>query len=273
MPLSHSPTHADPYVDVACTYCGPHRLNAANRRRKVMRVWRRPDGVESYYCARCGACGRVAEQPRRVAATTHSRTSAASAEQRTRLAQRLWRTAVPIGGTPAEHYLRSARFIGGGLPPTLRYLPANRKHPHAMIAAFGLVAEISCGELETPTAPPAVHLTRLAPDGLRRLDKIMIGPVSGHPIPLAPPNDGLGLVITEGIEDGLSLHEATGLGAWAAGSATHLAKLAPALPSYVSWITLAEDDDEAGRNAVRLLSDAPTARGFPVSVMTPARST
>jgi phage/plasmid primase-like uncharacterized protein len=136
-----------------------------------------------------------------------------------------------------------------------------------MIAAFGFVAEVSCGELDAPAAPPAVHLTRLAPDGLRRLDKIMIGPVSGHPIVLASANDGLGLVIAEGIEDALSLHEATGLGVWAAGSATHLAKLAPAVPGYVAWITLAEDDDDAGRKAVQHLAHALVERGFPVSVM------
>src|SRR5690606_5096012 len=100
----------------------------------------------------------------------------------------------------------------------------------------------SCGELRVPEEPPAVHLTRLKPDASGRLDKIMIGPVSGHPIMLAPVNDGLGLVIAEGIEDALSLHEATGLGAWAAGSATHMPKLAPEVPDYVSWVTLAEDD-------------------------------
>ena len=49
-----------------------------------------------------------------------------------------------------------------------------------------------------------VHITR--PDG-DKADvasvKIMLGPASGLPIVLAPVNDGLGLGITEGIEDGL----------------------------------------------------------------------
>ena len=48
----------------------------------------------------------------------------------------------------------------------------------------------------------------------------MIGRSSGSPIVLAPANDLLGLVISEGIEDALSLHEASGCGAWAAGSAS-----------------------------------------------------
>jgi hypothetical protein len=46
--------------------------------------------------------------------------------------------------------------------------------------------------------------------------------VLASPIVLAPPNDLLGSSITEGIEDALTMHEATGLGTWAAGSAARL---------------------------------------------------
>jgi hypothetical protein len=61
--------------------------------------------------------------------------------------------------------------------------------------------------------------------------KIMLGPMSGLPIVLAPVNDSLGLAITEGIEDGLSVFEETGLRVWAAGSAGNMPKSrgAPAL--------------------------------------------
>ena len=100
----------------------------------------------------------------------------------------------------------------------------------------------------------------------------MIGPVSGHPLVLASVNDGLGLAITEGIEDALSLHEATGLGAWAAGSAAHMAKLAAAVPSYVTCVTLAQDDDEAGRTATNRLGAALIAHGFEVRVLSLAQA-
>lgn len=70
---------------------------------------------------------------------------------------------------------------------------------------------------------------------------------------LAPINDGLGLAITEGIEDALSLHEATGLGSWAAGSASRLPALAERIPSYVETVSIAADDDDVGlENANRL---------------------
>ena len=61
-----------------------------------------------------------------------------------------------------------------------------------------------------------VHITRLAADGSGKAgtdrDKFMRGLARGSPIVLAPPNDLLGLAITEGIEDALSVYAATGLG-------------------------------------------------------------
>ena len=94
-----------------------------------------------------------------------------------------------------------------------------------MIAAIGLAEEPEPGVLAIrDNAVRAVHLTRLTPDGRGKAgtaaDKVTIGQGSvGTPIVLAPPNDLLGLAITEGIEDGLSVHAATGMGARAAGSA------------------------------------------------------
>ncbi len=95
----------------------------------------------------------------------------------------------------------------------------------------------------------------------------MLGPVSGQPIVLAPPNDGLGLVITEGIEDALSLHEATGLGAWAGGSAGHMSKLGQVVPGYIESVTLAEDANEAGRRACAGLAEDLFRRGIEVRIL------
>jgi len=255
-------------LDLQCPSCGPHCRTAANRVRRVMRVWTRIDGTQAFSCIRCGAKGSLNAETKPAGS---SRSSSTDLAQRTRLARRLWTASTALPQTPGETYLRRARGYNGPLPPTLRYLPARENHPHALVAAFGLVSEIACGELASPEAPPAIHLTRLAPNALDRLDKIMIGPVSGHPIVLATVNDGLGLMIAEGIEDALSLHEATGLGAWAAGSASHMAKLADAVPGYVACVTLAQDDDEAGRTATNRLGAALVARGFEVRVLSLAQ--
>jgi hypothetical protein len=96
-----------------------------------------------------------------------------------------------------------------------------------MIAAFGLAREPSPGEIVIDDVEVrGVHLTKLKLDGSAKAgteaDKTMIGRSNRSPIVLASINDGLGLAITEGIEDALSVHEVTGLGAWAAGAAGRL---------------------------------------------------
>jgi hypothetical protein len=109
------------------------------------------------------------------------------------------------------------------------------------------------------SAVRGVHLTRLRPDGSGKAgtaaDKVTIGQGSiGTPIVLAPPNDLLALAITEGIEDGLSVHEATGLGAWAAVSAGRMPALADAVPGYVECVSIFGHRDAAGERGARELA-------------------
>ena len=63
-----------------------------------------------------------------------------------------------------------------------------------------------------------------------------------------PPNDLLGLAICEGVEDALTAHEATGLGAWAAGSAGRMPALASVIPHYIEALTIYAHDDKAGHD-------------------------
>jgi phage/plasmid primase-like uncharacterized protein len=160
----------------------------------------------------------------------------------------LWRQRKPIAGTVAETYLRS-RGITCPLPSSLGFLPATGNYPPSMIAAFA-----PNGAVDT------VHITRLLPDGSDReradKGKIMIGTHIGRPIVLAPITDLLGLAITEGIEDGLSAFQATGLGAWAAGSASTMRHLAEAVPDYVTSVSIFVDDDPDGRRYSAELAEA-----------------
>ncbi len=146
----------------------------------------------------------------------------------------LWSHHRPIAGTIAERYLREARAITCRLPPTLGFLPPSKPEHHpAMIAAFALAAETETGTLAEPQNVRSVHLTLLRPDGSGKAEvtrpKITIGSPGGKLIMVAPMNDMMGLAITEGIEDALTVHTATGLGAWAAGSA-------PFLPNAIAAI-------------------------------------
>jgi hypothetical protein len=94
----------------------------------------------------------------------------------------------------------------------------------------------------------------------------MLGPSMGQPIVLAPCNDLLGLVITEGIEDALTAHLASGRGAWAAGSAGRLPALGDVVPSYVESVIVVVDDDDAGKSNAKQLIRKLFDRGFEVRV-------
>jgi hypothetical protein len=171
----------------------------------------------------------------------------------------LWSQRKPIKGTAAESYLRG-REITCPLPATLGFLPARGEYPPALISAFALVDEPEPGLLGTPRAITAVHLTKLKPDGSGKADvekpKIVVGSPGTLPLTLAAPNDLLGLCITEGIEDGLTAHQATGLGAWAAGSAGRMPSLAAVIPNYIECVTILAHDDQAGQDGARKLAEA-----------------
>jgi hypothetical protein len=181
----------------------------------------------------------------------------------------LWSRRQPLIGTPAEVYLRGARGYSGSIPRTLAFLPpAKPEHHLAMIAAFGVCDEPEPGVLGEPLNVNSVHLTLLKPDGSGKANtnpnKLIIGRPLGRPITVAPPNDLLGLAITEGIEDALTAHEATGLGAWSAGAAGFMPALASAVPDWIEAVTIYAHADKSGREASFRLAEALFRRGIEV---------
>ncbi|PWT73233.1 MAG: hypothetical protein C5B46_05685 [Proteobacteria bacterium] len=181
----------------------------------------------------------------------------------------LWSQRKPIAGTIAEKYLRG-RGITCALPATLGFLPPKKSEHHpAMIAAFATVDEPEPGLLGKPRHVASVHLTLLRPDGSDKADvekpKLMVGS-SRLPIVLAPPNDLLGLAISEGIEDALTEHLSTGVGAWAAGAAGRMPNLADLVPSYIEAVTILAHNDDAGRRGARDLAVTLDRRGTQVTI-------
>jgi len=172
----------------------------------------------------------------------------------------LWSQRQPIAGTIAERYLREARGISCALPTTLAFLPARKPEHHpAMIAAFALVDE-------TPKDVSSVHLTLLKPDGSGKAEidkpKIIVGSPLALPIIVAPPNDLLGLAICEGIEDALTAHQLTGLGAWVAGAAGFMHELGDVVPDYIEAVTVYAHADKAGQDGAHKLIKALHQRGI-----------
>jgi hypothetical protein len=250
------------------------------QRRHVLRVWRIDPGFASYCCARCGACGYVRDNSitkldpaaiERARAETAER-ERISASRQLRKARWLWsRCRHNLLGSIAEIYLRDNRRYLGPFPPTLGYLPPRDEYPPALIAAFGFPAEPEPGTLDiADDAVSGVHLTRLLPDGSDRergeRAKIMIGRSLGSPIVLAPANDLLSLAVTEGIEDGLSVLAATGLGVWVAGSGSRMPALAETVPSYIESATVFAHADDAGRLGARDLAEGLSRRGIEVFI-------
>jgi hypothetical protein len=255
-------------VDVACPVCGPERRSPVNQRRRVLRIWRIDPSFATFNCTRCGEHGhvrsgdhvhvdRVALARARAEAAERDRQSSA---ERLSKARWLWSRRKPIINSVVETYLRDMRCYDGTFPGTLGFLPPRGQHGPAMIAAFGIAREIEPGCLRILDGDVVgVHITWLKPDGTGKIDtkpKIMIGTSIGSPIILAPPNDLLGLAITEGIEDALSVHDATGLGVWAAGCASRLPALANAVPNYIEAITIYSDADTAGQAGAVALAEA-----------------
>jgi hypothetical protein len=253
-------------IDVPCPLCGPSCSTPAKGRQRKLRIWRDERGFARFCCARCGHSGYQRDE--HLSKATHvsllpSARNADQVERRHDTARWLWSLRQPIAGTMAEHYLRS-RGIICPLPPTLAFLPARRNYGPALIAAFGLADEPEPGILGTPVNVDAVHRTFLDRDGGKadiERPKRSLGSHAGRPIVLAPVNDGLGLAITEGIEDALSVHQATGLGAWAAGGAHFMPKLAGVVPACVGVVTIYAHDDQAGQDGVRQLAEALIDRG------------
>jgi hypothetical protein len=260
--------------DVACPICGPTKRDASAKRR-VLRIWHEDADFASYHCPRCpmkGYARRVGASSTFDAAKFQRQKAQAAArdreyaERQLGKARSMWRAAAPVCGTIVETYLRS-RGIEVLPPATIRSLePRKPEHHPAMVTAFGFPEEPEPGALSIRNeAVVGVHLTLLKPDGSGKADfepnKITIGRCLGAPLVLAPLNDLLGLAISEGIEDALSVHQTANLGAWAAGSAGRLPALADAVPSYVDCVRVLVDDDEAGHRGARGLAYQLRTRG------------
>jgi Toprim domain len=271
--------------DVPCPLCGPFKRSVRGQRKPVLRVYRIEPGFAGFHCVRCDEKGAALDRsgsppdPEKLAA---ARAQAIERDrmlkaERLSLARWLWAKRQPIAGSIAETYLRSARGYGGPIPATLGYLPARSEHPPAMITAFGMAKEHKDALRIADAVVTGVHLTRLLPDGSGKAvfddpdenAKIMIGFSVGSPIVLAPPNDLLGMAITEGIEDGLSVHEATGLGMWAAGSSARMPPLAAVLPEWIDCVTVVADDDRDGRRFAVQLAEKIHTRGIAARLIIP----
>lgn len=178
---------------------------------------------------------------------------------------------LPVRGTPVEAYLAGRGLAVPDLSdllfhPDLTYWETRTGYP-ALVA----VVRNAGGEAV------AIHRTYLAPNGSGKADvlkpRMMLGPVSGGAVQLAPiSGDGV-LGLAEGIETALSVMQACPeLPVWAVLSAGNLERVI--LPSDATSIVLLADHDEsgAGLEAARKAAERLTAEGRQVWLAAPPRA-
>ena len=185
-------------------------------------------------------------------------------EARSDLVARIWRQTGPAAGSMIARYMAS-RGIVSPLPPDLRCHPDLRHltgvYAPAMVAAVRNVDGVMTG----------LHRTWLSEDGAGKATlspaKAMLGPCRGGAVRFAEMEDELG--VSEGIENGLSVQQATGLPVWAALSTSGLTGLV--MPARVRHIVILADGDEPGEKAAQTAAARWCDEGREVRIARPPR--
>ena len=184
----------------------------------------------------------------------------------------LWRQAVAIENTPAAGYLRR-RGITADLPSSLRYAMLKPPKDSGVAEANGrsllpgMVALVTGPDGE----PTGVQRTFLTQDGRKAASqdgkvKFSLGLVRGGAIHLGPAL-AMGMALTEGVEDALSLLEMGAPSAWAAAGAGMLPSVE--LPPAVRSVVIGADGDMAGQHAAAKAVEAFARGGREVRVIYP----
>lgn len=270
-----------------------------NERTPSLRV---NDARGTYYCFGCGAHGDaisavqhieglgfleavrwlldIADLPM-ISEADRVKAAAEEAADRARAihdAREQWFASGRIAGTPGECYFRT-RGIWAPIPRSLRFgLLSPYRHMDSdewappRPAAVGVVTDVE-GKLT------AVQRIFIKPDGSGKAEmrkpKITLGRMMGSALRLGP--SAPEIILCEGPEDGLSLMqqipdtEITPAGAkasvWCALGTANMA--AVQFPSVVKQVTLAGDNNEAGRAAVDAAAESIWMRGLTVKTMFP----
>ena len=235
------------------------------------------EGGERFHCFGCGAAGDVLDYLQR-AHDVSLREAAAMLEggnvpmvvqpplppeperDTTAEAIAIWRAAGPIAGTPGEAYLRG-RGLDLRLPESLRF--ARLRYGSKTLPC--LVALIANAENKIG----GVQRTFVKEDGSGKADipapKLSLGRIAGGAIRLAPA--AAHLIVTGGLEDGLTLQQEMGLAVWAATGEGNMAGVA--LPVGVRFVTIGADRDEAGERHARRAAEAFAEQGRTVAIIRP----
>lgn len=172
----------------------------------------------------------------------------------------IWRAAGPIADTPAAAYLRG-RGLDLRLPESLRF--ARLRYGSKTLPC--LVALVANAENKIG----GIQRTFVREDGSGKADvpapKLSLGRLSGGAIRLAPA--AAELIVTGGVEDGLSLQKELGRAVWCATGEGNMASMM--LPVGVKSVVIGADGDGSGEAHAKRAADAFAEQGRTVRIIRP----
>ncbi len=165
-----------------------------------------------------------------------------------------------------QRYLRG-RGITIAPPSSIHFHPALKHQSGHLFPGIVAAVEDKAGRFV------GIHRTFLRPDGSGKASieqaKMSLGSLAGGAVRLAPKLADI-VVLTEGIEDGLSIAQATGLIAWAVLGTSGLRTVR--LPDAVREVVIAADNDEPGEAAARDAAQRFLAEGRRVKIARPSKA-
>lgn len=197
-----------------------------------------------------------------------------------RVAQRIVEASSLIEGTPAAVYLRTRGIIMDP-PHTLRFarIVPPQIEGNGLVAANGTDPLPALIAIVTDAAGQLIGLQRtyLTENGEKAATKstdtdrkprvkYSLGNVVGGAIQLGPPSASM--IVTEGLEDGLTIAQALGRSVWVAAGTSMLPQMM--FPDVTRAIVIGADGDAAGEAAAGKAAAAFTSRGLATRIMRPA---
>lgn len=187
-------------------------------------------------------------------------------DNRTDLALRIWRAAIPIKGTPAEAYLASRGLSYEG--EELRWHPAcpfgKGERRGCMI---GLIRNVVSNE------PQAIHRTAITCDG-RKIGRKALGPLGGGAVKLTDDADVTTVLgIGEGIETALSIRrlpDLENMPVWSALNANGITAFSALLGIEAIWIAADNDESGTGQKASYAAAERLKASNIETIILAPS---
>lgn len=247
------------------------------------------DAKGVYFCFGCSASGDLIDYVREmegldftgalrwlgeaapIAAAPRPRLSAAAEraerEASVQEARAIWRRSRPIAGSPAEAYLKGRGITATASTIRFARVPLWRDPETGRPGRWTPALIAACQDVRGRIT--GVQRICLTPEGekLGRKAKLSLGAVRGGALRLGPPAPHL--VLCEGPEDGLTLRQRMPAASiWVSLGTGNLH--AVALPAITKALTIAGDNNSAGRSAAELAAATYRAAGLQVCITYPA---